>query len=56
MRVIYLCEVYGVKGFAMKDLEVEYLKEITEIKDIDIPNSIIIDINKKWGIFEGISK
>lgn len=56
MRIIYLYKVYRVRDFAMKDLGVKYLKEAIEIEDINISNSIIIDINEEWGIFGGISK
>lgn len=56
MRVKYLYEVYGVRNSGMGGLKVEYSRGAIGIEGIDIPNFIIIEINEKWGVSEGISK
>lgn len=56
LRVKYLCEVYGVRGSSVGGSEVEYPRKTIEMEGINIPDSIMIDINKEWGVSRGILK
>lgn len=56
MGVKYLCKVYGVRSSDIRSLGIEYSKGVIGIKVLNILDSIIIDIDKKWGVFKRISK
>lgn len=47
LEVKYLCKVYGVKYSGVEISGVEYLKIVTRIESVDIPDFIIIDIDEE---------
>lgn len=56
MKVKYICKVYRVRSSGGRNSEIKYPARASRIKNVDISDSIIIDIDKEWGVFKEISK